>query len=701
MLSKYNKFLGVCLLMAFALTGVIMVSCDDDDDVVSGVVLDSYGPSPAERGAELKFIGKNLDQVNAIVFPGNVEQTTFVSKESNLLVVVVPEAAVSGALVLKTASGDVTPKTLLGIAEPITITSISPESVRPGEAVTIKGTYLNLVSGVSFEAGQTVDNADFESQSATEIVVVVPMSAQTGAVIVTDSLETEVQSEATLQVKLPTATSVAPNPVKAGQTLTITGTDLDLVTELEFGGLKRVSSDAFTTQTATSIVVDVPADVQAGEVQLLSASPIITNTGMLNLVTPAITGFSPTPVKLGSNLTITGTNLDLVSSVTFGGGANGTIESASPTSLVVIVPATATDATFSLNTHAGSSVVSSSSIEVLLPTITSFTPTTVNTADEPSITINGTDLDNVAAIGFSGGYKTDVAGSENSITVGVLPGSVTGKFKLYLTNGDSIESATALTIVPDVPNVTMLPEQAFIGSYMTIEGTNMDVPAEIIFPGNAKATSFAVKTATSIKVLVPMATTQGEGRIKFVTSKNEVLETEMVSFNFPGVEPIVDANLIINDFDEEGHDLNWDNWNGNAELLNSNPGLGISDNGNYLHCVSSAATGYWIWGCNHDQLPKKSVTTADHVLKIDIKITKALPADVNFRMSMGGNNIDLGNLGQTTPGGNWITVTFDLADFAGLPATIPTAGDWGFILAGGTPVDLTGLYMDNFRFQAK
>jgi hypothetical protein len=164
------------------------------------------------------------------------------------------------------------------------------------------------------------------------------------------------------------------------------------------------------------------------------------------------------------------------------------------------------------------------------------------------------------------------------------------------------------------------------------------------------------------------------------------------------VQPIADPALVINDFDETGHDLGWDNWGGNVEL-GTDPNVGFD--GKYLHGKNASATGWtWIWGCNHGQLPKVSVVSANHYFKMDIKITKPIPAGANFEMEFGGTRISLGNLGGSTPGGSWITITYDLANFPALPATIPASGEWGMNLGSGT-VDLTGLYIDNIRFEAK
>ena len=68
---------------SFLLLGVLFVlnNCKKDDDIASGLVqLNSFGPSPALRGGDLRFIGTNLDQVTAVILPNNVEVTTFKTK---------------------------------------------------------------------------------------------------------------------------------------------------------------------------------------------------------------------------------------------------------------------------------------------------------------------------------------------------------------------------------------------------------------------------------------------------------------------------------------------------------------------------------------------------------------------------------------------------------------------------------------------
>jgi hypothetical protein len=694
--------LSLSLLTLFAL----VISCDDkdDNDVGAQVVLKSFGPSVL-RGGELKFVGVNLNKVTAIILPENVEvqASSFKTHTSTLISIDVPDEAVEGLVTLKTPGGDLVTKTPLGILEPITIESITPNPARPGDVITITGTYLNLISTVEFGGLQQV--AEFESQSRTKLEVRVPDAALTSTLLLSDSEEIPnvIESETALTVTVPVSTSISPNPVIAGSVLTITGTDLDLAVAVEFAGNERVDSADFTSVTATQIVLNVPAGADDGAIQVVALSSVKTESqNALVMVAPTVTSVTGVSANVGKNkdiITVTGTDLDLVTGVVFGGNKQASVENGgTDTEITVKIPMDATDGVVSFQTAANKSVPSPADLTLVKPAITSFTPTSVETEDAPSVTINGNDLDLVSKIVFAGGWEATVNGATaGQIVIPVTPGSVTGPFKLITVNGTEVESADPLTIVPDVPQVAG-PTEAFTGSFITVTGTNLDVPADVIFPGNVKATIFGSKTATTMEVFVPATVAAGEGKIKFVTYKNEVYESPDVTFKPLGVEPIVDPALVINNFDESGHDLGWDNWGGNVEM-GSDANVGLS--GKYLHGTNASTAAWaWIWGCNHDQLPKVSVTKADHVFKMDVKITKAIPSDANFEMEFGGTRISLGNLGGTTPNGGWITITYDLADFSNLPATIPASGEWGMNLGAGT-VDLSGLYIDNIRFQAK
>jgi hypothetical protein len=158
--------------------GVMLTSCQKAEPDTE-VVLLSFGPMPVARGAELRFIGRNLDRVTAVVLPDNLTITAFDTKSAELLTVTVPQEAMPGYVVLKTPDGDITTKTRIGYSEPISVTTLSPATVKAGDELTITGDYLNLVGEVIFTDRVSVMKASFISQSRTQIKLLVPAAAQT------------------------------------------------------------------------------------------------------------------------------------------------------------------------------------------------------------------------------------------------------------------------------------------------------------------------------------------------------------------------------------------------------------------------------------------------------------------------------------------------------------------------------------------
>ncbi len=546
--SKGNILLVICLLVLSVIS-----SCKKDEDVtLSATQLLSYGPSPALRGGDLRFIGNNLDKVTAVILPNGLEVTTFKTKTPQLLVIEVPQATMPGRVALKTANGTIEAKSMLTISEPITIASVSPAKVRPGDVVTITGTYLNLIEEVIFANNKVV--TAFESHTKERIQVRVPETAQTGPVVVSNGEEEPilVTSATALEVTLPSISGVTPNPVKAGSNLTINGTNLDLAKEIVFAGNRKVTE--FTVSPdKNQITVTVPANAEDGKIKLVAASLVeVESAQAVTMVVPTISGITPSPAKNNSTITVRGTNLDLVNRVMFAGDVEGTIGSKSATELTVTVPATATDGTVTFHTAANKSVASATALTLVRPAITSVAPTTVKTLQ--NITIQGTNLDVVDKVVFTGGTEgTIVTRSATELVVTVPTRTQSGTFKLVTTNGTEVTSTQSLTVeAGNVPTISNIPTSVKPGEMLVIEGMKLDLATEVIFPGGLKATQFGAKTATRLEVRVPEKTEIGKGRVRFVTADGD--ETESPEINFVGSIAYYIYNNSLNSA--------WQKWNG-------------------------------------------------------------------------------------------------------------------------------------------
>jgi hypothetical protein len=438
----------------------LISSCKKNNDAASGEVqLLSFGPTGAQIGDTLSFIGRNLNLVTEITFTGNgvvVPQSSFLEQTPELIKVIVPKATEQGFVTLKTPTGNIVTKTKLNLNVASMVSSITRQA-RPGENITITGNYLNWVTRVTFAKDKNVDS--FVSKSIDKLVVTVPKDAQTGPVLVTYSGTKPMQVESidTLNVTLPMITALSPNPVKQLQDVTITGTNLDLVKQIVFANVSTPVT-TFVSQTATQIVVNVPAAANKGKVTLVAFSDVTTTSATdLDIILPVITSMNPNPIKHQENLTITGTNLDLAKQITFPGvtAPVTAFVSQTPTAIVVKVPAAATKGKLSIATASKVATQSPQDLDLILPAVTGMSP---NPADPGAdLTITGTNLDLVDSITFQNApaVKSFVSQTASQIVVKVPMGVLRGKVTLSVHNSTVTVQSDILDITGAVPAPTI------------------------------------------------------------------------------------------------------------------------------------------------------------------------------------------------------------------------------------------------------
>jgi hypothetical protein len=272
MLNKLYSMRFKSILIVFAMLALI-VSCKKQDAKASDtrVQLLSFGPTGASHGDTLRFIGTNLDKVSEIQLTGaTVAKSSFLSQTPGLILIIVPESTVPGFVTLKTTDGDVISKTKLNLEVVVTVTSF-PTNAKPGENITLKGEYVNWISAITFGKDKVVDS--FVSKSLSELVVTVPMDAQTGTLYISygGTEPKNFETDGILNVTLPALTGMTPNPAEKGKNLTITGTDLDLVHGIMFKGLTTPDT-VFVSRKATELVIKVPAEANKGKISLVAYS---------------------------------------------------------------------------------------------------------------------------------------------------------------------------------------------------------------------------------------------------------------------------------------------------------------------------------------------------------------------------------------------------------------------------------------------
>ena len=220
----------------------------------------------------------------------------------------------------------------------VELLSFGPTGASHGDTLSFIGNNLDKVTSVEL-TGVSVPKSSFIEQTDELILIIVPDQALQGLVkLKADNLEVVSKTALNLNV-LSTITSFT-EEAPSGAEITINGTHLQWVTRVTFFNNKVV--DSFVSKSFDKLVIKVPEDAETGKLILSvgGTEPVDIETESAFKVTlPAIAAMSPNPVDPGANVTITGTNLDLVDSITFNNApAVGSFVSQSATEIVVEVP---------------------------------------------------------------------------------------------------------------------------------------------------------------------------------------------------------------------------------------------------------------------------------------------------------------------------------------------------------------------------
>ena len=411
------------------------------------ISIDTYTTTAVKAGDVYTIAGDYLNLVAQVIFTDGavVDSSKFISKTRKELKVYVPKAAKTGKFAV--SNGATIPVVVYTtgnatVTDPTTLVSISPVPVKPGENLTISGTYLNLVKQVILPDGNKIDSAAITINAAkTAITVKVPLTAKEGVVKMLTYSGLEITSTAVMKLIAPNITSATPLLVKNGGSITITGTNLDLVTSATFGAVEG----KITAQSATSMTVNVPMTAVDGAVVLNTNSGLTATSAALTMVKPAFTSITPLALTAGDKVTIAGTDLDLVRKVIFLGGSVAVTPAIGATSLEVTVPTTcAGTGAVTLETVNGTKVASTDQLAIKAATTPAIVNITPGVAPGGLMTITGKNLNFVESIYFEDNVKAVLYGvrTESSITVYIPKEAKHGKITFTMNSfvGEKIVS---------------------------------------------------------------------------------------------------------------------------------------------------------------------------------------------------------------------------------------------------------------------
>ncbi len=361
----------------------------------------------------------------------------------------------------------------------VNILGFGPMPVTRGETMRLTGTQLNNVKEVLFPEGNqkltpatTYISAEFKVQNAEEMTVTIPDQCVPGQLrLVTNSGDTVVSASNITFAEEIKVTSFTPSPVHPGNIVTIKGEYVWNIGQVVFFDHVAVDAADFVKNTRNEIQVRVPMEAKSGEVAYNDGSDGADNTvmGSLSVDAAKVTGVSNANPEFGELITITGENLDLVTSIDF--PAVPDVAFAQPMdpsdgkSIQVTVPANTVSGTVTLNSASG--LTTSIDITVPLATVSSTDPVKDVKAGQ-TITIKGSKLDRITQLVLPAIeaplQKGEFTQSATQISFVVPEGMGDGKVILVQHENYSVES-DKISMYSEAPETTIWAGNFYIGNW--------------------------------------------------------------------------------------------------------------------------------------------------------------------------------------------------------------------------------------------
>lgn len=319
------------------------------------ISIENFTPATVLPGDELTIEGEYLNLIHEVIFADDVTVTEedFITHERNMIKLLVPEEAQTGQIIL--SDGEELPNLIyseedLVVTLPSVETVVNKENAKPGDVVEINGENLDLVRQMLMPDGTKVE---FTLTSPNIIEFILPENASDGDVVVVPASGVKV-TVAHLTMAVPTNLVATPaSGLRGGDEIVLTGLNLDVVTSLSFPGVAENVQPASLSKKELTVVM--PEAAQSGSLILNTKSGKQVSI-VIETLKPLVGSYNPSSIPAGESLLINGQNLDLVASVTFGGGQTVAVSSSSASQLSVSVPMEAETGNIVLNMYNGETV---------------------------------------------------------------------------------------------------------------------------------------------------------------------------------------------------------------------------------------------------------------------------------------------------------------------------------------------------------
>lgn len=339
----------------------------------TGPTITSFTPTSGPPGTVVTVTGSGFAGATAVRFGGT--NAPFVVQSPSQLSTTAPGGVSSVPITVVTRNGtatSATPFTVTGSPPPppppppppgssVAITSFAPASGMAATSVSIQGSGFSGATSVTFNGAA----AAFFVQSSSSILATVPPGATTGPIRVATPTAAALSATnfavtAPPPAAGPVISSFTPTSGQPGTGVTVSGANFSGTTSVTFGGVQAT----FAVQGPSTLTTTAPFGAVTGPIAVTTPQGTATSGAIFTVAAqapqPVIAALTPNSGPPGTQVTISGINLQNITTVTFAGGIGAAFTTLGPNQVVATVPATAATGPITVTTTVGTTTSSQS-----------------------------------------------------------------------------------------------------------------------------------------------------------------------------------------------------------------------------------------------------------------------------------------------------------------------------------------------------
>ena len=484
--------------------------------------IESFIPTSGKAGTKVTITGSGFTGVTNVSFNGTTA-SSFRANTDTTIIARPAQGTTTGYITVKTTGGSARSSKEFMISDAPTLGDFTPISGAIGASVTLNGSNLSDTSEVEFGANAATTTPT--SKSDTQIKATVPASAITGqiTVVTPGGKATTTDSFSLEETQAPTVSSFLPAEGPPNTLVTLKGTALGGTTEVLFGGV----SATYFILSATSVSAIVPSNAISGVISVgNSAGTGISNSSFTVTSGPEIDDLDQDSGKMGTPVTLTGSNFVNVSEVTFGSDyASADFDVISETKINTTVPSGAVTGKISVRADAGTATSPTTfTVESSAkPTIDdSFRPTQGNYGTP--VTISGSNFTGVTGATL-GGAKVTVLQVVSDTTMGITVPRKASSGAISVMNTQGTGTSSGEFTIISLPKIDGFdPTSGKVETLVTIKGANFTKDNLVVTFNATQSSSVHFVSSSEIKATVPTGSTSG--RITVTTLGGSALSSD-------------------------------------------------------------------------------------------------------------------------------------------------------------------------------